>query len=73
VSYVTSLLFFISPTTLLNNSDATAKEALSHLCLILSPYIAGKWTDIFRIWSEFLATDLEVPGSIPGPTRFSEK
>jgi hypothetical protein len=24
-------------------------------------------------WSEFLATDPEVPGSIPGPTRFSEK
>jgi hypothetical protein len=23
--------------------------------------------------SEFLATDPEVPGSIPGPTRFSEK
>jgi hypothetical protein len=25
------------------------------------------------MWSEFLATDPEVPGSIPGPTRFSEK
>jgi hypothetical protein len=24
-------------------------------------------------WSEFLATDPEVLGSIPGPTRFSEK
>jgi hypothetical protein len=24
-------------------------------------------------WPEFLATDLEVPGSIPGATRFSEK
>jgi hypothetical protein len=23
--------------------------------------------------SEFLATDPEVPGSIPGPTRFSDK
>jgi len=23
-------------------------------------------------WSEFLATDTEVPGSIPGATRFSE-
>jgi hypothetical protein len=23
-------------------------------------------------WSEFLATDLEVPGSIPGATTFSE-
>jgi hypothetical protein len=25
------------------------------------------------LWSEFLATDPEVPGSIPGATRFSEK
>jgi hypothetical protein len=24
-------------------------------------------------WSEFLATDPEVPGSIPSDTRFSEK
>jgi hypothetical protein len=24
-------------------------------------------------WSEFLATDLEAPDSIPGATRFSEK
>jgi hypothetical protein len=24
-------------------------------------------------WSQFLARDLEVPGSIPGTTRFSEK
>jgi hypothetical protein len=24
-------------------------------------------------WSKFLATDPEVPGSIPGVTRFSEK
>jgi hypothetical protein len=24
-------------------------------------------------WSEFLATDPEVPGWIPGATRFSEK
>jgi hypothetical protein len=24
-------------------------------------------------WSEFLATDPQVPGSIPGPTRFSDK
>jgi hypothetical protein len=25
------------------------------------------------LWSEFLATDPEVSGSIPGATRFSEK
>jgi hypothetical protein len=28
---------------------------------------------IYTRTSEFLATDQEVPGSIPGPTRFSEK
>ena len=27
---------------------------------------------IYSKWSEFLATDTEVPGSIPGATRFSE-
>jgi hypothetical protein len=27
----------------------------------------------FLILAEFLATDPEVPGSIPGPTTFSEK
>jgi hypothetical protein len=25
------------------------------------------------LWSEFMATDPEVPGSIPGATRFSEE
>jgi hypothetical protein len=25
------------------------------------------------LWSEFLATDSEVPGSIPGATGFSER
>jgi hypothetical protein len=25
------------------------------------------------LWSEFLATDPEVPGSIPGASRFSER
>jgi hypothetical protein len=41
---------------------------------------SGNWSDILHInwlplWSssqEFLATDPEVPGSIPGATRFSE-
>jgi hypothetical protein len=28
---------------------------------------------IILLLSEFLATDPEVPSSIPGPTRFSEK
>jgi hypothetical protein len=25
------------------------------------------------LWSEFMATDPEVPGSVPGATKFSEK
>ena len=29
------------------------------------------WTSVVQ-WSEFLATDTEVSGSIPGATRFSE-
>jgi hypothetical protein len=31
------------------------------------------WTANVVKWSEFLATDSEVPGSIPDSTRFSEK
>jgi hypothetical protein len=31
----------------------------------------GKVTASVVSWSEFLATDTEVPGSIPGATRFS--
>jgi hypothetical protein len=34
-------------------------------------YVRG--TASVVLWSEFLATDPEVPGSIPVPTRFSEK
>jgi hypothetical protein len=36
---------------------------------------SGRITGTARVvyWSEFLATDPEIPGSIPGPTRFSEK
>jgi hypothetical protein len=29
------------------------------------------WTASVAWWAEFLATDPEVPGSIPGTTRFS--
>jgi hypothetical protein len=32
-----------------------------------------QWAASVVLWSEFLATDPEVPGSIPGATRFSEK
>jgi hypothetical protein len=31
-----------------------------------------KWTASVVSWSEFLATDPEVPGSLPGATRFSD-
>jgi hypothetical protein len=39
------------------------------ICFYL--YIRTTASEIY--WSEFLATDIEVPGSIPGATRFSEK
>jgi hypothetical protein len=31
------------------------------------------YIDMILKWSEFLPTDPEIPGSIPGATRFSEK
>jgi len=40
------------------------------LCYIMLCYII--LTASVVQWSEFLATDTEVPGSIPGATRFSE-
>ena len=35
-------------------------------------FILEYWTASVVSWSEFLATDTEVSGSIPGSTRFSE-
>jgi hypothetical protein len=31
------------------------------------------WTSSVPLWSQFLATDTNVPGAISGATRFSEK
>jgi len=39
---------------------------------IIYIYIYIYMTASVVYWSEFLATDTEVPGSIPGATRFSE-
>jgi hypothetical protein len=36
-------------------------------------YVMEKKVDRLSKWSEFLATDPEIPGSIPGANRFSEK
>jgi hypothetical protein len=33
----------------------------------------NKWAASVVKWSKYPATDPEVPGSIPGPTGFSEK
>jgi hypothetical protein len=62
---------------------STAPDRLlrSHIVCVLARYvISRKLVDaIFntrssaKISQEFLATDTEVPGSIPGATRFSEK
>jgi hypothetical protein len=39
---------------------------------ILAKYISLRMTASVVLWSEFLAADTEVPGSITGATRFSE-
>jgi hypothetical protein len=39
---------------------------------ITSLYVFGGTASVVQ-WSEFLATDLEVPDSISGAKRFSEK
>jgi hypothetical protein len=45
------------------------KRQDSELILMMTNY-----STVFVVkWSEFLARDPEVPGSIPGATRFSEK
>ena len=38
----------------------------------LAPRLKKEKTASMVYWSEFLATDTEVPGSIPGAIRFSE-
>jgi hypothetical protein len=56
--------------------DTTVNEFLQFLQVNTEAYILNQLEDIDRLcglWSEFLATDLEVQGSIPGTTRFSEK
>jgi hypothetical protein len=53
------------------------REVIDDYCKNYTKYInnpAGKCRVEFVVfWSEFLATDPEVPGPIPGATRFSEK
>jgi hypothetical protein len=39
----------------------------------ISRYYNGSKISYVVCWSDFLVTDPEVPGSIPVPTRFSEK
>jgi hypothetical protein len=52
-------------------------DVVSHirvlLCFAIFWTLGGVMTASVVWWSEFLATDQEVPGSIPGRTRFSEK
>jgi hypothetical protein len=50
--------------------DCIAKYNCWSKCIWLSCCL---WTVVLVYWSEFLATDPEVPGYIPGTTRFSEK
>jgi hypothetical protein len=53
-------------------------RSLKTNCSVCMKSIKGKYngdagTASVVYWSEFLATDPEVPGSIPNPTRLSEK
>jgi hypothetical protein len=49
----------------------TIRTSYSARGVYISPYISVTASVVY--WSEFLATDPEDPGSIPGATRFSEK
>jgi hypothetical protein len=51
------------------HSKANKHGILDVRKMVLQP----RWTASLVQWSEFLATDPEVLGSIPGATRFSEK
>jgi hypothetical protein len=56
---------------------------VAHFCLFFGGVFTSTWFNLCLIcicatasvvyWSEFLGTDPEVLGSIPGATRFSEK
>ena len=51
------------------------RPPLLHLSLLCNYFILVHFSFLIYCllkWSEFLATDTEVPGSIPGATRFSE-
>jgi len=54
--------------SLLENSP----EELMFLLVDFEVAVISAMTASVVYWSEFLATDTEVPGSIPGATRFSE-
>jgi hypothetical protein len=58
-------IFITSAATCPHHADTVRCKQLSHTVII--PRIASEVQ-----WSEFLATDPEVPGSIPGSIRFSE-
>jgi hypothetical protein len=54
-----------------HNYDAK-KERCFKLHKITSVYSIHRTASVIQ-WSDFLATDPEVPSSIPGATRLSEK
>ena len=57
---------FVSPSLKCLNRNLTLKKFAQFWTIY--PYRTASVV----LWSEFLATDTEVPGSIPGATRFSE-
>jgi hypothetical protein len=63
--------FFL--TTAVRTPESTVRELPSSTVFDLMKLKITRKTASVVYWSEFLATDPEVPGSIPGTTRFSEK
>jgi hypothetical protein len=68
-------IYFLKYITNFTVSDVTEQSSLrkvrvqEKICLV---YVMLATASVVW-WSEFLATDPEVPGSIPSPTRFSAK
>ena len=53
-----------------SGGSSSSSNSSSSIVVVIVVVVVGTASVVW--WSEFLATDTEVPGSIPGATRFSE-
>jgi hypothetical protein len=67
-----TLYHFLKSLIRLKNLLRVKRLLNRHLIFLLLSSLGGCATVSVFQWSEFLATDPEVPGSIPDATRFSE-